>query len=532
MGRDTCQVVGADTVVETLRPHSRAGAGHASRARLAKESVLSLGGSVFAGTLSLIIPVIVTRQLSAADAGIYFEAVALFMVLLSAGALGSDTGVLRSLPAALVRGESAAVPLYLRTAVWLPVIWAGLVSLALVIAAPQLAVLLLHASPEHESTLVTCIYIVAGGLPFGVAYLVTMAATRGLHSIRMLVLVDKLGKSAVQLLVVAGAVLIAESARGAVVGWLSAYVMGLMVTTIWLVSYIRRNKQADSTELSSSERRTLVRAFWKFSIPRAGAHLCNVAMQRVDILLVGALLGPADAALYAAATRFVVLGSLLAQSIQQVMAPKISAAVAADKQDDAREVYQTTTAWLTLIAWPMYLVAVSFAALLLSVFGDGYRTAWPAVVILCFTMLIATACGPVDTVLLMAGRSLLSLQNAFIALVAMVIADLVLIPSLGIEGAAIGWATALATKNLLALVQVHGVMSMHPFGRAFRTAAVITVTSYGIIPFITVQVMGESVAALGVSLLLGVITSAFFVARKLSVLGLDSARRLWPSRSN
>ena len=517
--------------METLGPRSQPKADSAGKARLAKESVLSLGGSVFAGTLSLVIPVIVTRQLSAADAGIYFEAVALFMVLLSLGTLGADTGVLRSLPAALARGESAAVPLYLKTAVWVPVVWSGIIGLILVVAAPHLADLLLHAAPEHEATLVACMYIVAGALPLGVAYLVSMAATRGLHSIRMLVLVDKLGKSAVQLVVIAGAVLIAGSATGAVLGWVSAYVAGLVVVISWLLSYLRRAGHPDRSELSRSERRAMVRAFWRFSVPRAGAQLCNVAMQRVDVLLVGALLGPVDAALYAAATRFVVLGGLLAQSIQQVMAPKISSAVAADRHGDAGDVYQTTTAWLTLVAWPMYLVAVNFAALLLSVFGDGYRSAWPAVTILCLTMLIATACGPVDTVLLMAGRSLLSLQNAMIALVAMVGVDLVLIPSIGISGAAIGWATALAVKNLLALVQVHGILSMHPFGTAFRTAAGIAVACYGIIPFITVQVMGETVAALAVSLALGGSASVFLVARNLSALSLDSARRLWRSRT-
>ena len=525
-------MVGADTVVEALGGRARPEAGSDGSARLAKESVLSLGGSVFAGALSLVIPVIVTRQLSAADAGIYFEAVALFMVLLSVGTLGADTGVLRSLPAALARGESGAVPLYLKTAVWLPVCWAGGIGLTLVVAAPYLSDLLLHAAPDHESTLVACIYIVAAALPIAVAYLVTMAATRGLHSIRMLVLVDKLGKSAVQLILVAGAVLIAESAGGAVAGWVIAYGAGLIVVICWLGAYFRRNVRSSATEVPRSERIALVRAFWRFSLPRAGAQLCNVAMQRVDVLLVGALLGPADAALYAAATRFVVLGGLLAQSIQQVMAPKISTAVAAEQHDDAREIYQTTTAWLTLVAWPMYLVAVNFPALLLGVFGEEYRTAWPAVVILCLTMLVATACGPVDTVLLMAGRSLLSLQNAIVALAVMVVIDLVLIPSIGISGAAIGWASALAVKNLLALVQVRGIMSMHPFGMAFRTAAGLAVACYGLIPFITVRTMGESGFALIVSLVVSGSLSVVLLARNLSALRLDSARRLWRSRQN
>ena len=51
--------------------------------------------------------------------------------------------------------------------------------------------------------------------------------------------------------------------------------------------------------------------------------------------------------------------------------------------------YQTTTAWLILVSWPIYLASAVFAPLLLQVFGPGYDQAAAAVVILCLTMLVA-----------------------------------------------------------------------------------------------------------------------------------------------
>ena len=43
--------------------------------------------------------------------------------------------------------------------------------------------------------------------------------------------------------------------------------------------------------------------------------------------------------------------------------------------------------------------------------------------------------------------------------------DLVLIPRIGILGAAIGWASGIVATNLLAVLQVGISLKIHPFGR-------------------------------------------------------------------
>ena len=58
--------------------------------------------------------------------------------------------------------------------------------------------------------------------------------------------------------------------------------------------------------------------FWRFTAPRALANVAQIALQRVDIVLVAALPGSAAAAIYAVAGRFVVLGQLANQAISQV----------------------------------------------------------------------------------------------------------------------------------------------------------------------------------------------------------------------
>ncbi len=78
-------------------------------------------------------------------------------------------------------------------------------------------------------------------------------------------------------------------------------------------------------------------------------------------------------------------------------------------------VYRATTAWLVVLTWPLYLLAVIYGPEILSIFGHSYRAGDMVMVILGLTMLVATACGQVDMVLITTGRSSWSLANGLMA---------------------------------------------------------------------------------------------------------------------
>ena len=153
----------------------------------------------------------------------------------------------------------------------------------------------------------------------------------------------------------------------------------------------------------------------------------------LDTLLIGALRSPAEAAAYAAATRFLVLGQFIGVAITQVVGPKLSELLAGSDRVRARAVYSTATWWLMGLAWPIYVSMIVLAPSLLSVFGAGYQQSRTALMILGAAMLVATAVGPVDVVLLMAGRSSWNLINTLVTVVANVGLNLWWIPRYGID---------------------------------------------------------------------------------------------------
>ena len=225
--------------------------------------------------------------------------------------------------------------------------------------------------------------------------------------------------------------------------------------------------------------------------PARLATRVQIVIQRLDIVLVGIIRGPAVAAVYAAATRFLVVGQLGNSAISMASQPQLSCLFALRDRLGARAVYQTTTAWLVLLTWPLYLLAISYGPAILSIFGHGYRAGSGVMVVLGAAMLLASGCGQVDVVLTSTGRSVLSLANGLTALTVNVAVDLALIPHYGITGAAIGWAAAIAGSNLIPLAQVAWIVRIHPFGTGTVRACALTALSFGVIPALVPMALGR-----------------------------------------
>src|SRR5262249_136686 len=239
---------------------------------------------------------------------------------------------------------------------------------------------------------------------------------------------------------------------------------------------------ADGFPVDNRHGKPNARGFWKFTAPRSLASVAQIVIQRLDIVLVGIMKGPIDAAIYTAATRFLVAGQLGSAAISMAAQPQLTRLFAVRDRAGANTVYQVTTAWLILLTWPLYLLAAVFGPSVLGIFGRNYHAGSTVMVILALAMLVATACGQVDTVLITTGRSGWSLVNGLLAMCVNIGVDVLLIPRMGITGAAVGWAAAIVVSNLIPLAQVATVVKVHPFGAGMAAACALTTLSFAAIP--------------------------------------------------
>ncbi|MGX9901872.1 lipopolysaccharide biosynthesis protein [Arthrobacter sp. SA17] len=264
-------------------------------------------------------------------------------------------------------------------------------------------------------------------------------------------------------------------------GWVAPYAIAGVLSVLIFRRMLRR-RGIDHHTAPLNDRSMVRREFWSFTWPRGIARLCQILLQRSDIILIAALLSVQDAALYTAATRFVALGQFATHAIQQVLQPRFSQLLAKGRHADAADVFRISTAWSMAVAWPLYMVTGAAGGFYLMIFGAGYNveSAGVVVILMSIAMLVSVAAGPLDTLLLMAGGSRTSLWIALATLAADISLCLILIPLWGIVGAAVAWGIAVLLKNLLTLERVKKLLAMDPFGWRSALVAVANVACLGI----------------------------------------------------
>ena len=462
-------------------------------ARLARGGFASVGGAGVSSVAGIALVAVVTNGFTQGRSGALFATTALFMMLATLTQLGTEIGLVRTLPALTAGGRHADVGPVLRMAL-LPVLAVStLVGAGLFLVSDEVAALLVGADRAADGTLM--LRCLAAFVPVNAVYTAVLAATRGLGTMRTTVLVDSIGRHALQPLAVLVVALSGGGALALVLAWVGPFIACFGFAVASLAARLRsvraRALAVPGGPTAASAKPALRRQFWGFTGPRIPATIAQVALKRLDIVLVSALRSPEEAAVYTAATRFVVIGQLGVQALQQALGPQVSGLLSQQQVSSAQRLFQTTTAWMMLFAWPIYLVCAVLCPWLLPLFGEGYTAGADVVVILSLSMLVATASGSVDTVLLMSGRSVLSLVNNVSALVVNVGLNLLLIPPLGITGAAIAWSAAIVVRNVLPLVQIRRMLDMSPGGRGAAWVAMAALACFGAVPW-TARGLGAS----------------------------------------
>lgn len=457
---------------------------------LARRGLLSLAGAAVSAVTSLLVIVVITRGAGKAQAGELFSATSLFVIAESLCALGTATGLVYFIARLRALDRGHGVRGLLRTALVPVAVVSGAVAILLLLAAPVVSRTIFG---DPGTTLTTFIRVLAIFLPCAVIFDVLIAATQGFHTMTPTVLLEKVGRPTLQILLL----LLALAVGGSWLlpfAWVVPYAAGLVLVAVAVVRLLRGEPARDLPGSGVATGR-----FWRYTGPRGLAAVAQLTLQRLDIVLVAGYLGARDAAIYTAATRFVVLGQLGSQAVSLAVQPKFSELLARHDLATTGRVYRTSTSWVMAVTWPIHLLVAVNAPVILLLFGHGYDQGRWVVVVLACAMLVATGCGMVTMLLVMAGRTAANLGNVATALVTNVVLNVVLIPHWGIVGAAVAWAVAIVLSNLAPLVQIRRALGLHPFSRGSAAVALLAAVTLAGVPALAWVLGGAPLTVIGMS---------------------------------
>lgn len=183
--------------------------------------------------------------------------------------------------------------------------------------------------------------------------------------------------------------------------------------------------------------------------------LINMLMSRVDVLIIGAVLGARDVGLYAPASRMAEMIGFGLNATNMVAAPLIAEYYARGAPKQLQRVVTLSGYGSLAYTVPVCAILVLGGRSLLGLFGEGFSEAYPVLVVLVVGHLANAVTGPVSYVMSMTGaqRRLSYIMGVFLVLNG--VCTYLLLPRLGVVGAAVATSAAMAGSNIVSAIYVY-----------------------------------------------------------------------------
>jgi len=438
--------------------------------QISRQSGLFFAGTIFTAALSYFFKIYLARVLGPESLGLYALGFTLVGFLGIFNALGLPDAAVRFVAQYSVARQFEHLHALL---------WRG--AATLLAANVVFAVLLLLAGPwvavhfYHSAALAHFIPWFAALMLLGVLahfYAKVLAGYQDIN--RRTLIVSFIGSP----LNIAIAVLLITLGFG-LRGYLAAQVLSATVVLFLLFQSVRRLTPPQA-RFRSQPGRPLQREVVSFSYTLVGISLMEFVIAQVDKISLGYFRGAREVGIYSIAAAFVAYVPILLSSVNQLFSPMVSGLHTLGDRVMLKRLFQALTKWVVALTLPLAISVMVFSRVIMHIFGAGFESGWPILVIGTLGQLVNCGVGSVGLLLLMSGHEKRLIRVQIYMAFVMLALSLALVPVWGLVGA--GMASALTTigMNLWNLIEVRRAMGIHPYNRSYfkllpATAAAVAV---------------------------------------------------------
>lgn len=196
------------------------------------------------------------------------------------------------------------------------------------------------------------------------------------------------------------------------------------------------------------------RTWLRVAAPLMAINLMSMALQRADILVIGSVVGPAEAGLYAPARRLALMIGLGLVGINSWAAPLIADLHARGERQQLRHLTRRAAQLVFAFTAPITVGVLVLGRPILGIFGPEFVDGYGALAILAVGQLANALAGPVGLLMTMTGHQNAAARILAVSAAVNLVLLLVLTPRFGIEGAAVASAISTTLWNGAMLVAV------------------------------------------------------------------------------
>lgn len=454
---------------------------------LAVGTGIAFGGRVAGRIFDLLRQAVVARLLSGTDFGIYALAITIFRMVTMIAPLGVNTAVIRF--AAPVIDDGPARGRVLRTGIVLSALAGCGFALLMAVTADGVARQVFDAPG-----LTPFLQAFALALVFSCVMRVCLSITTLRQQIGFLVVIEELFQPGLYLLVIIGLTALGVPPLvGVIVGAPITFGLG-MGLALWKVGRQFPGTYTAGAAVSPAAAASGVPAaptgyidvrlmgrMLRFGAPLALAALFLWSTPLIDRLLLGIYGTVEEAGVYVVVAQVATFFTLIATAIETIQSPMLARLIDQPDRERTRQIIHSSVRLGLILGIPALVVLALHGGTVLGiVFGAGFVSGGPSLVILSAAMLLRVISDRAIAVLVLNGHNGQWLTFSTLSFILNLILDLLLIPVLGAVGAAL----STGVVNLFLLVTLDWAVRVRfgiaLFSRAAAFALLIGAVSIGV----------------------------------------------------
>ena len=421
---------------------------------IARGTGITFTGTIISLGLAFITTIILVRYISQSEYGIYSLAITVLDITVVLALLGLTGGVARYI--GYFKGKNDAEKISQVASSSIKFVLLAAIPLGLLL---YLTSDLISTNIFHSSELSLPLRILAIGLPFVALRRVLVSIFRGLFRVEVAVYFESILYYVLLLLFV----LLIVFLRLDFIIVFYAYLASCLLTFGALLFYTLKKFPVPIRIKGSNP---MGKELLFFSLPLLAAGMVNIIFNYTDILVLGNLMKLSDVGVYNAAVPLAPLVGMPITATLMIYMPVISSLYSRNLMDEMRRTYIVLAKWISFITVPLFLVIVLYPETMLSlVFGSRYALAGTALIILSLGQLIYSVIGPNGATLTALGKTKFVMWSYIFGAGLNIPLNFLLIPRLGIVGAAIATVISMTLMLLMRGIRIYFPYKIQPISK-------------------------------------------------------------------
>jgi len=419
---------------------------------IAGQAGFSFAGFLFGQASRFGFNLLVARVLDADALGTYALAVAVIQISEVLAIAGLDSALLRfvSSNSSDPHRQKAVIGSALKTSLFFSL----LVAMFLLLLSGYITSML-HGS--HLLQLTLCCY--AAAVPFNVATMLYGHAIQGFKKLQPKIIATQVVSPLLLLLLT----LLFRYTAGQNAALFFPFALSAAMAFFWIRPYLSKITGVLPLDIVHA---APDRVMMLYALPFMVVSLLSMMTHWLDVVMLGMLTDTATVGLYHPAARTAGLIRAVLLAFAGIAAPMIAALHTGSDNVEIGRIYKMVTRWILGLVVPPVILFLLLPEPVLGVFGTRFTAGSNALLLLTAASFMQVCFGLSSTVLAMTGYARLSLYNALGALGLQVILNLLLIPRMGINGAALATLLVFFLLSVVRLSEIFLLLTIHPFGKA------------------------------------------------------------------